>query len=33
VRVTEPTRDGPVRTVFAVTLDAADARLRDFAAR
>ena len=33
VRVTEPTRDGPVRTVFAVTLDAADARLRDFGAR
>jgi hypothetical protein len=33
VRVTEPTRDGPVRTVFAVTLDAADARFRDFAAR
>ena len=33
VRVTEPTRDGPVKTLFAVTLDSADARLRDFAAR
>jgi hypothetical protein len=33
VRVAEPTRDGPVKTVFAVTLDGADARLRDFAAR
>jgi hypothetical protein len=32
VRVIEPTRDGPVKTVFAVTL-ADDARLRDFAAR
>ena len=33
VKVTEPTRDGPVKTVFAVTLQPADARLRDFAAR
>jgi hypothetical protein len=33
VRVTEPTRDGTVKTVFAVTLEANDARLRDFAAR
>ena len=33
VRVTEPTRDGTVKTVFAVTLEASDARLRDFAAR
>jgi hypothetical protein len=33
VRVTEPTRDGTVRTVFAVTLDPTDTRLRDFAAR
>lgn len=33
VRVTEPTRDGPVKTVFAVTLEVGDARLRDFAAR
>lgn len=33
LRVTEPTREGPVNTVFAVTLDAADARLQDFASR
>jgi hypothetical protein len=33
VRVTEPTRDGPVKTVFAATLLDTDARLRDFAAR
>jgi hypothetical protein len=33
VRVTEPTRDGPVKTLFAVTLPGGDARLRDFAAR
>ncbi|MBC8028102.1 MAG: hypothetical protein H7Y89_19075 [Steroidobacteraceae bacterium] len=33
VRVTEPTRDGTVKTVFAVTLEGSDARLRDFAAR
>jgi hypothetical protein len=33
VRVTEPTRDGAVKTVFAVTLTDADARLKDFAAR
>ena len=33
VRVTEPTRNGTVQTVFAVTLEAGDARLRDFAAR
>lgn len=33
LRVTEPTRDGPVNTVFAVTLDDGDARLKDFAAR
>ena len=33
VRVTEPTRDGPVKTVFAVTLTGEDSRLKDFAAR
>jgi hypothetical protein len=33
VRVTEPTREGSVKTVFAVTLTDADARLKDFAAR
>jgi hypothetical protein len=33
VRMTEPTRDGPVKTVFAVTLEAHDSRLRDFAQR
>jgi hypothetical protein len=33
LRLTEPTRDGPVKTVFAVTLESGDARLRDFAAR
>jgi hypothetical protein len=33
VRVTEPTRDGAVKTVFAVTLPGNDARLKDFAAR
>ena len=33
IRVTEPTRDATVKTVFAVTLEASDTRLRDFAAR
>jgi hypothetical protein len=33
VRVTEPTRDGPAKTLFVVTLPGTDARLKDFAAR
>ena len=33
IRLTEPTRDGPVKTVFAVKLEPGDARLRDFANR
>jgi hypothetical protein len=32
VRVTEPTRDGPVKTIFAAPIGD-DARLKDFAAR